>query len=153
MACVEMLKSRTSEAATSSCVESGLEAQRTTSAPPSRSVMARLAVSVVTCRHAETRMPFNGWFLINSLRILWSNGIDWFAHSMRRLPRSANARLLISNEICGAAVVDMFSLHDCRKRLELESWIGDCLYPDDQRRDVACYVSTEDLLSCAHVGL
>ena len=45
----------TSAAATSSCVESGFEAQSRTSAPPAFSVRARLAVSVVTCRHAEMR--------------------------------------------------------------------------------------------------
>ena len=67
-------------------MESGLEAQSTTSAPPSRSVIIRLAVSVVTCRQAETRMPFSGWFLMNSLRMLCSTGMDWLAHSMRRLP-------------------------------------------------------------------
>ena len=42
----------------SSCVESGLEAHSATSAPPSRSVIIRLAVSLVTCRQAEMRMPF-----------------------------------------------------------------------------------------------
>src|SRR5712671_6561713 len=46
---------------------------------------------------------------MNSLRMLWSTGMDWLAQSMRRLPRSASSRVLISNEICGAAVVDMFS--------------------------------------------
>src|SRR5689334_25061590 len=75
--------------------------------------MARFAVSVVTCRHAEMRMPLSGWFLINSLRMLCSTGMDWLAHSMRRLPRSASSRLLISYEIWGAAVVDMFSLREC----------------------------------------
>ncbi len=45
------------EAATSSCVDSGFEAHSTTSAPPSRRQMARFAVSAVTCRQAETRMP------------------------------------------------------------------------------------------------
>ena len=52
--------SRTSDAATSSCVLNGFDAQRTTSAPPSRSVIARFAVSVVTCKQAEIRMPFSG---------------------------------------------------------------------------------------------
>src|SRR5579864_979973 len=99
MACTEMLKSRTSDAATSSWVESGLEAHSTTSAPPSRSVTARLAVSVVTCRQAEMRMPLSGWFLMNSLRMLCSTGMDWLAHSMRRFPRSARSRLLMSDEM------------------------------------------------------
>ena len=52
---VEMPYSSTSAAATSSCVDSGLEAQMTTSAPPACSVRIRFAVSVVTCRQAETR--------------------------------------------------------------------------------------------------
>jgi hypothetical protein len=45
----------TSAAATSSCVESGFDAQSTTSAPAAFSVRARFAVSVVTWRHAEMR--------------------------------------------------------------------------------------------------
>src|ERR1041385_9171282 len=71
--------------------------------------MARFAVSVVTCRQAETRMPLSGWFLMNSLRMLCSTGIDWLAHSMRRFPRSASSRFLISNEVCVTVVVAMFS--------------------------------------------
>ena len=43
--------SATSAAAVSSCVLSGLLAHSDTSAPPSLSASARLAVSVVTCRH------------------------------------------------------------------------------------------------------
>src|SRR5271163_4911089 len=97
-----MLWSRTSEAETSSCVESGFEAQRTTSAPPSRRQMARFAVSAVTCRQAEMRMPLSGWFLMNSLRIICSTFMDWFAHSMRFLPSSASSRLLISLLTCAA---------------------------------------------------
>src|SRR5215510_15559234 len=112
MACTEMLKSRTSDAATSSCVESGLEAHSTTSAPPSRKVMPRLAVSVVTCRHAEMRMPFNGWFLMNSLRMLCSTGMDWLAHSMRRLPKSASSMFFTSNETWEITDVDMFSFKE-----------------------------------------
>ena len=50
-----MSYSWTSAAATSSCVDSGFDAQSTTSAPPAFSVRARFAVSVVTCRHAEIR--------------------------------------------------------------------------------------------------
>src|SRR5215471_17504323 len=117
MAWTEMPKSRTREAATSSCVESGLEAQSTTSAPPSRSVMARLAVSVVTCRHAEMRMPLSGWFLMNSLRILCSTGMDWLAHSMRRLPRSASSMFLMSNEM--SVVVAEGAIVSCLRALVL----------------------------------
>ena len=47
----------TSAAATSSCVESGFDAQSDDSAPPAFSVRARFAVSVVTCRQAEMRIP------------------------------------------------------------------------------------------------
>src|SRR5580698_2160758 len=97
-----MLWSRTSEAATSSCVDSGFDAQRTTSAPPSRRQIARFAVSAVTCRQAEMRMPLRGWFLMNSLRIICRTFMDWFAHSMRFLPSSASSRLLISLLICAA---------------------------------------------------
>jgi hypothetical protein len=50
-----MSNSSTSAAATSSCVDRGFEAQRTTSAPPSLSVRIRFAVSLVTWRHAATR--------------------------------------------------------------------------------------------------
>src|SRR5271170_1609113 len=94
--------SRTRLAETSSWVESGFEAQSTTSAPPSRRQMARFAVSAVTCRHAEMRMPLRGWFLMNSLRIICSTFMDWFAHSMRFLPSSASSRLLMSLLICAA---------------------------------------------------
>ena len=41
-------------------VESGLEAVSTISAPPACNVVIKLAVSVVTCRQAETRIPFRG---------------------------------------------------------------------------------------------
>src|SRR5580658_6344495 len=94
--------SRTRLAETSSWVESGLEAQRTTSAPPSRRQIARFAVSAVTCRQAEMRMPLRGWFLMNSLRIICSTFMDWFAHSMRFLPSSASSRLLMSLFTCAA---------------------------------------------------
>src|SRR5437762_1083095 len=47
-----MSYSSTRAAATSSCVESGFDAQTTTSAPPALRVRIRFAVSVVTCRHA-----------------------------------------------------------------------------------------------------
>src|SRR5438477_3304064 len=106
MAKTAMPLSRTSEAATSSCVESGFEAHSTTSAPPSRRQMARLAVSAVTCRQAEIRTPFNGWFLMNSLRMICSTFIDWFAHSMRFFPMSARSRFLSSQFTC-VGVVDI----------------------------------------------
>src|SRR5208337_4132436 len=70
-----MWKSRFNDAATSSCVESGLEAQSTMSAPASRKAIIRFAVSLVTCRQAETRSPFSGCSLANRLRMDSSTGI------------------------------------------------------------------------------
>ena len=52
------------------------------------------------------RMPVSGWFLINSLRMICSTFMDWFAHSMRFFPKSARSMFLMSQLIC-AAVVDM----------------------------------------------
>src|SRR6266545_1431447 len=71
--------------------------------------MARFAVSAVTCRHAEMRTPFNGWFLMNSLRMICSTFIDWLAHSMRFFPRSARSRFLTSQCTC-VGVVDILLL-------------------------------------------
>src|SRR5215469_5529874 len=59
------------------------------------------------------RMPLSGWLLMKSLRMLCSTGMDWLAHSMRRLPRSARSILLISNEVLLAtdvAIVSCFLL-------------------------------------------
>src|SRR5499427_7519755 len=109
MAKTGILWSRTSEAETSSWVESGLEAQRATSAPPSRKQIARLAVSAVTCRQAETRTPFSGWFLMNSLRIICRTFIDWLAQSIRFFPRSAASIFLMSQVTC-VGVVDILLL-------------------------------------------
>src|SRR4051812_28038882 len=80
------------------------------SAPPSRSVMARFAVSVVTCRHAAIRIPFSGWFLMKSLRMDCSTGMDWFAHSMRFLPWSASSMFLTSprSSVVDAVAMDSF---------------------------------------------
>src|SRR5271168_750143 len=96
MANVGMLYSRTSAEATSSWVESGFEAHSAIDAPPSRKVIIRLAVSVVTCRQAATRIPASGWVLMNCLRIAANTGIDWAAHSMRRFPTSASERSFTS---------------------------------------------------------
>src|SRR3954451_17127458 len=91
-----MSYSSTSAAATSSCVESGLDAQSTTSAPPAFSVRARFAVSVVTCRHAATRSPERRCSRSKRSRIAASTGICRSAHSMRRLPSGASARSFTS---------------------------------------------------------
>src|SRR4029077_2079081 len=109
MAKTGILWSRTRLAATSSCVERGLEAHSTTSAPPSLKQMARFAVSAVTCRQAETGMPFKGWFLMNSLRMICRTFIDWLAQSIRFLPRSAKSRLFTSQFNC-VGVVDIHLL-------------------------------------------
>ena len=53
-------------AATSSCVESGLDAHKVTSAPPATSVSMRFAVSEVTCMHAPMRYPASGFVLLES---------------------------------------------------------------------------------------
>src|ERR1700724_1784809 len=90
MAYVGILKSRFSEAATSSCVESGFDAHSTTSAPPSRNAIARFAVSLVTCRQAEARNPFSGCSFTKRLRMISMTGICCAAHSILRLPASAS---------------------------------------------------------------
>ena len=90
MANVGMPYSDTSAAATSSCVLSGLDAHSATSAPPSLSVSIRLAVSVVTCRHADTRSPLSGFCSANRSRMLRTTGISRAAHSIRRTPPPAS---------------------------------------------------------------
>src|SRR5213596_2444839 len=88
--------SRTRCAATSSWVDSGLEAQSAMSAPPAWSVIARFAVSVVTCRHAARRFPLRGRSRANRSRSCRSTGIDRSAHSVRRRPSSASRMSLMS---------------------------------------------------------
>src|SRR5437763_6067782 len=96
MAKTAMSYSSTSAAATSSWVDSGLEAQSTTSAPPAFRVRARFAVSVVTCRQAEIRYPESGCSLSKRSRMAASTGIWRSAHSMRRTPSGASARSFTS---------------------------------------------------------
>src|SRR6202030_1140206 len=102
-----MLKSRLSEEATSSCVESGWEAQRTTSAPPSRRAIIKLAVSLVTCRHAETRRPLSGCSLMKRLRMICNTGICCCAHSILRLPASASEISFTSLFFSSAIATDL----------------------------------------------
>jgi hypothetical protein len=90
MAKTGILKSFTNEAATSSCVLSGLDAHRATFAPPAFSVRAKLAVSAVMCRQAETFLPLNGLLFVNLLRIAARTGISLSAQRMRFLPPDAN---------------------------------------------------------------
>jgi hypothetical protein len=70
-----ILSCLTREAATSSWVLSGLEAHNATLAPPDLSVCIRDAVSVVTCRHAPRRTPFNGFSFSNRFRIRFKTGM------------------------------------------------------------------------------
>ncbi len=108
---VGMLKSRTSDAATSSCVDSGFDAHSAICAPPSRSAIIRFAVSVVTCRHAATRIPASGCVLMNCLRMVASTGMDCAAHSIRFLPISARARSFTSQGI-GAVAFMVFNFSE-----------------------------------------
>ena len=65
----------TSAAATSSCVESGFDAQIATLAPPSCSARTRPAVSAVTCRQAAIARPSSGRSEANRSRIWRRTGI------------------------------------------------------------------------------
>ena len=94
-----MLLCVTKDAATSSCVDSGFEAHTTTSAPPALSVDTRFAVSVVTCKHAESRMPLSGFSFANRFLINRSTGISRSAHSIRFFPSPARAIFLMSRFI------------------------------------------------------
>src|SRR5215470_5230626 len=91
-----MSYSCTSAAAVSSWVESGLEAQRATCAPPALRVSISTAVSVVTCRHAPRRMPLSGCSCVKRSRTWRSTAIDCSAHSIRRRPSAASERFLTS---------------------------------------------------------
>ena len=82
----------TSRAAVASCVDNGFDAHRATSAPPAFSVRMRLAVSVVTWRHAAIVMPSSGFSFSNRSRMRCSTGICRSAHSILRRPSSARAR-------------------------------------------------------------
>ncbi len=84
-----MPSSREREAATSSWVDSGFEAQATTRAPPAFSVRRRLAVSVVMCRHAAMVIPSRGRSLAKRSRMLVSTGMWVSAQAMRWRPSSA----------------------------------------------------------------
>src|SRR5262245_40978843 len=105
--------SSTSAAATSSCVDSGLDAQRTTSAPPALSVRARFAVSVVTCRHAEMRCPASGCSFSKRSRIAASTGICRSAQAIRRTPSGASAKSFTSYR-CVVAMNPLFDLVGCQ---------------------------------------
>src|SRR5450759_2649094 len=116
MAKTETPSSATREAATSSCVESGLDAQRTRSAPPAASVRARLAVSLVTCRQADSRIPWSGFSLAKRSRICRRTGMLFSAHSIRSRPRPASAWSLMSKRCAVWTEFPIFlaSCHDGR---------------------------------------
>src|SRR5262249_29067410 len=77
------------------------------SAPPSRNAIIRFAVSLVTCRHAETRNPFSGCSLMNRLRICCNTGICACAHSIFRLPASASPISFTSPFFISAVATDL----------------------------------------------
>src|SRR5579864_445065 len=93
--------SATRDAAAASVVDSGLEAQSTRSAPPALSVIARLAVSVVTCRQAASRWPLRGCSRLKRSRICCNTGISCADHSIKRWPSAASLRSLTSNRCAG----------------------------------------------------
>src|SRR3989344_6155291 len=77
-----ILKYFTKAAATSSCVERGLEAQRPIIAPDSFRAIIKLAVSAVTCKQAPMVAFLNGFDFLKLKAILESTGISFFAHSI-----------------------------------------------------------------------
>src|ERR1700694_5028578 len=83
-------------AATASFVETGFEAQSATSAPPALRVSMRLAVSLVTWRHAASFRPLSGCSFENRARIRPRTGISRAAQSMRSWPCAARFRSLTS---------------------------------------------------------
>src|SRR5689334_14839777 len=100
-----MPQSLTKEAATSSCVESGLEAMSTASAPPACSARARLAVSVVMWAQATSFTPSSGFSSAKRSRIKRSTGISRSAHSMRCLPWPAKPISFTSNSTERVALI------------------------------------------------
>src|SRR5262249_38185743 len=82
--------SAASAAATSSCVESGLQPDQLTSAPAARSVRTSTAVSLVTCRQPAMRMPLRGFESLYLSRSAIRTGMRDSAHSIRRRPASAS---------------------------------------------------------------
>src|SRR2546422_8277066 len=96
MAQTSMPACTTSDAATSSWVDSGLLAHRRTCAPPAAKVRARFAVSDVTCRQAARRKPRRGFSLVKRSRMLPTTGICASAQRIRVRPLSARARSFTS---------------------------------------------------------
>src|SRR5258708_14592591 len=94
------------------------------------------------------RMPFNGWFLMKSLRMLWRTGMDWLARSMRRLPRSAWSMLLMSDETWFIAEVAIFSCLRVLVDINLVE-VGDVAVP----RLVVAICETRRLSAGAYFGI
>ena len=86
-----------SAAATSSCVESGLEPQRAIWAPPAVNASTRTAVSFVTWRQAPSVRPLSGFSLLNLLLIWLRTGMRVEAHSVCKWPLGARALSLTWN--------------------------------------------------------
>src|SRR5512137_1892201 len=91
-----MPRSFAHHAATSSCVESGLEAHRRTSAPPALRVLMRLAVSAVTWRHAAMRIFARGFSFLKRSVMDASTGICLPAHSVLTAPWPDSSMLVTS---------------------------------------------------------
>src|ERR1051326_2369883 len=100
-----MPQSETSEAATSSCVDSGFEAISTASAPPACSARARFAVSVGMWAQATSFTPTSGFSSAKRSRIKRSTGISRWAHSMRCLPCPAKPISFTSNSTERVALI------------------------------------------------
>src|SRR5260370_35306998 len=64
-------------------------------------------------------VPLSGWFLMNSLRIICSTFIDWFAHSMRFLPRSASSNPFTS------LLIDVVAIFSPDERSEVRGQIAE----------------------------
>src|SRR5487761_1222917 len=127
-----------SAAATASLVESGFEAQSTTSAPPALSVSIRFAVSLVTWRHAASFSPLSGCSLVNRARIKLKTGISRAAQSMRSWPCGARLVSLTSCPLvltfkCLSLVDDLADHFDVGQALSPAQVIelDQALHPDD----------------------
>src|SRR6266498_1827910 len=100
----------TREAAASSWVDSGLEAQSATFAPPAASTCISAAVSVVTWRQAATRTPLSGFSFANRAPMERSTGMSFLAHSTRSLPAAASFGSLTSYPLLAAIPQPLSSL-------------------------------------------
>src|SRR5579875_2614231 len=97
----------TSEAATSSWVDKGLEAQMNNSPPPALRVRTKTAVSAVICRQMPMRRPRRGRSLAKRSRTWRKTGICCSAHRMRRRPSSASLRSATSNCLAGRLLLSV----------------------------------------------